>query len=287
MREALRCVKRCIATPRHSKHRFFVWLYPETLANDSTVVFASEQDWLFGILHSRLHEVWALAQGTALEDRPRYTPTTCFETFPFPWAPGTEPTGDPRVQAIGAAAKALCELRDRWLNPPEWTKTDVLEFPATVGGLWDRFIGDPAGYAPADAEPREVRDPPPSTPWGRVQQQQLLAELKLELEPPSPPKPPVGGVGLARYPRLLPKDADSAALLARRTLTNLYNQRPEWLAMAHRRLDEAVAAAYGWPADLSDSTILDKLLALNLERAGTAVTGQSSGSQGGAGLACQ
>ena len=48
---------------------------------------------------------------------------------------------------------------------------------------------------------------------------------------------------------------------------NLYNERPAWLANAHRRLDAAVAAAYGWPADLSDDELLARLLALNLERA--------------------
>ncbi|PDV97486.1 class I SAM-dependent DNA methyltransferase [Candidatus Chloroploca asiatica] len=60
----------------------------------------------------------------------------------------------------------------------------------------------------------------------------------------------------------------SEAELKQRTLTNLYNQRPTWLANAHRTLDEAVLAAYGWPVDLSDEAILARLLALNLERAG-------------------
>jgi len=55
--------------------------------------------------------------------------------------------------------------------------------------------------------------------------------------------------------------------LKKRTLTNLYNQRPTWLEMAHRKLDEAVLAAYGWPHDVSDEEILARLLALNLERA--------------------
>ena len=50
-------------------------------------------------------------------------------------------------------------------------------------------------------------------------------------------------------------------------LTNLYNQRPTWLDLAHRRLDEAVFAAYGWPVALSDEEILERLLALNLARA--------------------
>ena len=55
--------------------------------------------------------------------------------------------------------------------------------------------------------------------------------------------------------------------LKRRTLTNLYNQRPAWLDTAHRRLDEAVFNAYGWPPDLSDDEVLARLLALNQERA--------------------
>ena len=55
--------------------------------------------------------------------------------------------------------------------------------------------------------------------------------------------------------------------LKKRTLTNLYNQRPDWLDLAHRKLDEAVLDAYGWPHDLSDEEILERLLALNLERA--------------------
>ena len=60
----------------------------------------------------------------------------------------------------------------------------------------------------------------------------------------------------------------SAAKLLKRTLTNLYNQRPTWLDNAHARLDAAVADAYGWPADPTDTEILERLLALNLERAG-------------------
>jgi hypothetical protein len=56
--------------------------------------------------------------------------------------------------------------------------------------------------------------------------------------------------------------------LKTRTLTNLYNQRPEWLANAHRALDEAVFAAYGWPSNLPKEEILARLLALNHERAG-------------------
>jgi type II restriction/modification system DNA methylase subunit YeeA len=71
------------------------------------------------------------------------------------------------------------------------------------------------------------------------------------------------------YPdRILPKNEEATATLKKRTLTNLYNQRPQWLADAHRDLDAAVAAAYGWPADISDEDALAELLKLNLSRAG-------------------
>lgn len=74
-------------------------------------------------------------------------------------------------------------------------------------------------------------------------------------------------IGTVRYPRLVPKDDEWANRLAKRTLTNLYNTRPTWLDLAHQRLDAAVSAAYGWPADLSDDEIQSRLLAVNLERA--------------------
>lgn len=63
------------------------------------------------------------------------------------------------------------------------------------------------------------------------------------------------------------------AELRKRTLTNLYNARPTWLDPAHRKLDAAVMAAYGWPADLSDDEILARLLALSQERARKQSTG--------------
>lgn len=58
------------------------------------------------------------------------------------------------------------------------------------------------------------------------------------------------------------------AELKSRTLTNLYNQRPQWLALAHEALDRAVYAAYGWPEGLGDEEVLGRLLALNGERGG-------------------
>lgn len=218
LRKAVAPLKRFIATLSTSKHRLFVWLEQPTFPDQQLYVIAREDDFFFGVLHSHFHEVWSLKLGTRLETRPRYTPTTCFETFPFPRPTPTQET------AIAAAAQELNELRERWLNPPEWTETRTLEFPGSVTGPWARHV-----------DPQTV-------------------DAKT-------------GVGTVRYPRLEPRDADCAAKLKKRTLTNLYNERPTWLDNAHKKLDAAVAAAYGFPADLSDEQILEKLLALNLERA--------------------
>ena len=173
MRQALAGLTRYIATSQVSKHRVFAFADGRFLPDVTLVVIARDDDYTFGVLHSILHEVWALAVGTQLESRPRYTHTSCFETFPFP-----EPTDSQRT-AIADAAARLNELREGWLNP--------------------------AGASDAD--------------------------------------------------------------LKKRTLTNLYNQRPTWLANLHATLDAAVADAYGWPAGLADAEILERLLALNLQRA--------------------
>ncbi len=121
MRSALSGLNRYIATPRHSKHRMFVWVSSNVLCNDAVIVFAREDDYFFGVLHSYLHEIWALRLGTWLGvgNDPRYTPTTTFETFPFPWSPGKEDTSSPHHAAISAAAKQLNEEREAWLNPPD------------------------------------------------------------------------------------------------------------------------------------------------------------------------
>ena len=125
MRLALQGKGRYIATPAHSKYRMFVWVEPDVLSNQATLVFARDDDYFFGVLHSKSHELWALRMGTSLEDRPRYTPTTCFETFPFPWPPGQEPAADPRVQSIAQVARELVRLRDAWINPPDASDVEL------------------------------------------------------------------------------------------------------------------------------------------------------------------
>ena len=86
MWRALEGLPRYIATPRVAKHRLFVCLDGRILPDSQLIVIARDDDTTFGILHSRFHEVWSLRLGTWLGkgNDPRYTPTTTFETFPFP-----------------------------------------------------------------------------------------------------------------------------------------------------------------------------------------------------------
>ena len=127
MWRALDSLSRYIATPCIAKHRLFAWHDARICPDHALIVVARDDDTTFGILHSRFHEMWSLRLGTSLEDRPRYTPTTTFETFPFPrgLAPNviaTDYAANPRAAAIADAAQRLVELRDRWLNPPEWAE---------------------------------------------------------------------------------------------------------------------------------------------------------------------
>ena len=101
--------------------------------DNALIAIAREDDTTFGILDSRLHEAWSLRKETSLEDRPHYTPTTPFLSFPFldgllPDIPARECSTDPLARAIASAARRLVELRDRWLNPPEWFGDPVVGY---------------------------------------------------------------------------------------------------------------------------------------------------------------
>ncbi len=119
MREKLVPLARYIVTPIVSKHRLFVWMSKDILPDKRLTVFTRDDDYFLGVLHSRVHESWTLRTCTwhGKGNDPRYTPTTTFETFPFPWSPGREDTTHPAHARISAAAKQLHEERHAWLNP--------------------------------------------------------------------------------------------------------------------------------------------------------------------------
>jgi hypothetical protein len=116
MRAALKNFSRYIATPCVSKHRIFTWLDAEVLPDHQLIVFARDDDFFFGILHSQIHEVWSLAVGTQLREKEsgfRYTPTTCFETFPFPRSP--IPPCPSQTEAPRETSEAEVVNVDGWL----------------------------------------------------------------------------------------------------------------------------------------------------------------------------
>jgi len=130
MRDAVTNLPRFIVTPKIVKHRLFTWVNSQIISDCQLYCVARADDYFFGVLHSRAHELWALRMGTSLEYRPRYTPTTTFETFLFPWPPGQEPKDDPKVKAIAEAARAPAQKRDAWLNPAGATAAELVGRPA-------------------------------------------------------------------------------------------------------------------------------------------------------------
>jgi len=117
MREAMIGKVRYLITSRVSKYRVFAWMNIRTNPDSATVAIVRDDDYFFGVLHSKLHELWSLRMGTSLGPTPRYTPTTTFETFPFPWPPGKENQPSAAYQAVSRAAKQLNAERHIWLNP--------------------------------------------------------------------------------------------------------------------------------------------------------------------------
>ncbi len=249
-REGLRKAinNRFICTPRVSKYRLFVWLDPSILPDSATAVIARSDDTTFGIIHSRFHELWSLGLCTWMGkgNDPRYTPTTCFETFPFPQGLSPKDTA-PKTESEKSAMGYL-PLSSESLN--ESAITLVIPFseptPASIADLTQR----PHAQAIANAafKLNQLRNnwlnPPEWVDW----------VITLEEERAGFPKRPIAKPG-------------HEAELKKRTLTNLYNLKPHWLTHAHQILDKAVASAYSWDdytPDMTDAEILQRMLNLNL-----------------------
>lgn len=132
MHAAFKGLSRILVTPTVSKHRIFAWLPIGTVPDHQLIAFARDDDYFFGVLHSSVHELWARAMGTQLRDVAsgfRYTPTSTFETFPFP-----EPT-DQQCEAIAEAAKEYERLRSGWLNPRSASPEELAK--RTLTGLYN------------------------------------------------------------------------------------------------------------------------------------------------------
>jgi len=230
MRAALKNLPRYIATPHVSKHRVFVWVNAAVLPDQMLIVTARSDDTTFGILHSRFHELWSLRMGT--------------------W--------------MGAG------------NDPRYTPTTTFETFSFPEGLTPNLApanhNNPAAaeIAAAAQKLNTSRDnwlnPPEWVDWVRTPEEEKAGYPARPVAKTCPlPNPlPHAGEG-ANVKSNLSYEAD----LKKRTLTNLYNQRPAWLDNAHKTLDAAVAKAYGWndyTPEMPDEEVLRRLLVLNLAR---------------------
>jgi REP element-mobilizing transposase RayT len=269
MRQALPA-GRVLGTPRVTKFRLFTFLDGHTLADAQLIVFARSDDYFFGVLHSSIHELWARRMGTQLrevESGFRYTPTTCFETFPLPWPPGKEPVA--QMPSSGTVAQ----------TPPSGQAQVGAPVPhdAQPGAAVPRSSS--VAQTPASGK-AQVGAPVPQEAQPGAPVLQRIAEAARELNDqrerwlnPSEWIDPIAqGIDSADSFADVPPEARplirqsfimAAAArdprLKKRTLTNLYNERPTWLRLAHEKLDRAVLAAYaaadpqgGWSEDWAD-----------------------------------
>jgi hypothetical protein len=188
IRPALENLERYIATPRTTKHRFFIFLNSDVLPESEVIMIALEDAYFLGILSSCIHVRWALAAGGDLGgNTPRYNNSVCFDPFPFP-----DPTPEQKQKI-----RELGERLDAHRKRVQAAHPDI-----TITGMYN-----------------------------------LLEKLR------------------AGQP-LTDKDRE-------------YNNRAlvSTLKQIHDELDTAVLDAYGWPHDITDEQILERLVALNAERA--------------------
>ena len=239
MLTALRHLGRFLATTTVSKHRLFSGSASPILPDHDIDRFRQAMTVSLVFSHCRVHEVWARARDATpeVESGFRYTPTTCFETFPFPECEG------------GAGRRRLPRRRRNW------TTFATLAEPAGVdqdGGSGVSRLGRrPVGavHRPGHVRPspsHSSRPHPNPLPEGEGTSGHRHGPLA------------AAGAQRSRL-RREPEEADADEPL----------QPASGLAgMAHKKLDAAVFAAYGWDPGIADEQLLEKLLALNLERAG-------------------
>jgi hypothetical protein len=194
IRPALAQLSRYIATVETAKHRVFQFLDASIVPDNMLVVVASGDAFHLGVLSSRTHVTWTLAQGGTLEDRPRYSKSRCFDPFPFP-------------------------------DPDERLKAEIADIAEKL-----------------DAHRKSVQAAHPEVTL--TQMYNVLEKLRS---------------GGALTPREAVVKAEALVLV---------------LKDYHDELDAAVLRAYGWPAGLTDAEVLERLVALNQERAAEEARGR-------------
>jgi hypothetical protein len=239
-RAATRSHDRYLVTCQTAKHRIFSWVISRSLPAQTVIAFGRSDDYSLGVLQSSIHLVWGARQGTRLETRPRYTPTTSFETFPLPWPPGKEPSALPSPLGAGRGAGGEGASGSRAAAGNALTPNPS---PAGRGGptltpaLSQKERELEEAIASAAKELNKLRENWLNPPEWIKPIEDAVDRFEDFAGVPDEAKP------LLRQSAIMARAAKDAKL-KKRTLTNLYNERPGWLKIAHRKLDEAVLAAY-------------------------------------------
>ena len=279
---------RAIVSSAVAKHRLFGWISSKELADHALIVVTRADDATLGILHSRFHELWSLRMCTWLGvgNDPRYTPTTCFETFPFPAGLTPFDTAHQRTETVDGGAI----IPGNWGQSPNSQGT----MPASGHAKLESDPNSPLAlmeFAQAATKNIATKSVDLEGAWaagGSAQVKKEPAQRAGDTEQnPLPPSHPAHATNVKanataiataakrmndlrenwlnpkewtdRVSEVIPLGMDKSPYpdrilpklghekdLAERTLTKLYNQRPAWLDAAHKALDMAVAQAYGW-----------------------------------------
>jgi hypothetical protein len=223
---------RFVSTPETSKHRWFTFLDSSIRADNMLVNFGSSDAFYLGILSSRLHVSWALRAGgwLGMGNDSRYSKSRVFDPFPFPDTP----------ESLKAEIRAVAEELDafrkaRQAEHPKLTLTQMYNVLEKMKAM-------------------EAASPSPSSPDLSQGSASSSATVRQDVDGRNAP-PNKSGHGVEEI-ALTPDEErikDEGLVLILKEL--------------HERLDRLVFQAYGWPADLTDEEILERLVALNAERA--------------------
>ena len=140
---AIAPLQRCLVCARVSKHLMFAFQPADRVLSEATVVFAYDDWYTFGLLQSWAHQHWVHQPGLASSMKMdlRYTPSTCFATFPFPNA------SKAKRNVVGTAGEALYNARFAIMQRDRIGMTKV----------WNRLL-DPDDQEPDIVELRRLRD---------------------------------------------------------------------------------------------------------------------------------
>jgi hypothetical protein len=141
-----------LANLRVSKHHSFAMISRRVAPEANINIFAFDSFAAFAVLQGSGHELWADKSASTLETRRRYTPTSCFQTFPFPpdW------TTDPTLEAVGQTYydfraalmvrnnEGLTKTYNRFHDPEEMDP-DILELRRLHAAM-DRAVLDAYGW---------------------------------------------------------------------------------------------------------------------------------------------